>query len=95
MRVTQLLLLLAAALTTVCNAELSLEDIIAKEQEWAKRALERRGHVLAGSSYLDELLNMDHYIAIAEEQPPLQKNSRVPSKTADDVVESKKSLRGR
>ena len=44
------------------HADLTVQDIITKEQEWAKKALERRGHVLAGSEYLDDLLNLDHHI---------------------------------
>lgn len=45
-----------------CQAIWTEEELIIKEQEWAKKALERRGHVLAGSSYLDDILNMDHHI---------------------------------
>uniref|UniRef100_A0A7S2YS76 Uncharacterized protein n=1 Tax=Entomoneis paludosa TaxID=265537 RepID=A0A7S2YS76_9STRA len=66
------LLILVASLLAPCQAELSVEDIIAKEQAWAKQALERRGHAIAGSAYMDELLNMDHHL-----EPP-QKKAAVP-----------------
>ena len=37
------------------------QALMAKEQAWAKQALERHGHVLAGSDYLQDLLNLDHH----------------------------------
>eukprot|EP00522_Entomoneis_paludosa_P014717 CAMPEP_0172447928 /NCGR_PEP_ID=MMETSP1065-20121228/7072_1 /TAXON_ID=265537 /ORGANISM="Amphiprora paludosa, Strain CCMP125" /LENGTH=104 /DNA_ID=CAMNT_0013199301 /DNA_START=129 /DNA_END=443 /DNA_ORIENTATION=- len=81
-----LLLLLGTTLSTLhsSSAELTIEDIIAKEQAWAKQALERRGHAIAGSSYLDELLNMDHHITPLSDAVPKapQKNLRSRTETA-------------
>ena len=65
------------------NAELTLEDIVAKEQQWAKMQLERHGHVIAGDSdYLNEILNMDHHLQEIREpvgEPVRRTNLRVSS----------------
>ena len=64
------------------NAELTLEDIVAKEQQWAKMQLERHGHVIAGDSdYLNEILNMDHHLQEIREPvgEPVRTNLRVSS----------------
>ena len=65
------------------NAELTLEDIVAKEQQWAKMQLERHGHVIAGDSdYLNEILNMDHHLQEIREpvgEPVRKTNLRVSS----------------
>mmetsp|Transcript_16993 Transcript_16993/g.37130 ORF Transcript_16993/g.37130 Transcript_16993/m.37130 type:complete len:112 (+) Transcript_16993:164-499(+) len=60
-----LLTLLASNYITGASVDdITLQDIVAKEQAWAKRALERRGHSIAGGSdYLKDILNMDHHIA--------------------------------
>mmetsp|Transcript_18651 Transcript_18651/g.24021 ORF Transcript_18651/g.24021 Transcript_18651/m.24021 type:complete len:142 (-) Transcript_18651:291-716(-) len=85
----------------ICRAELTIDDIIAKEQEWVKKALERHGHAISGSSYLDEILNMDHHLeefkeplAIQQEQP--RKNMRVSSgeSSSSATVTKSSGLRG-
>eukprot|EP00527_Entomoneis_sp_CCMP2396_P005900 CAMPEP_0198155478 /NCGR_PEP_ID=MMETSP1443-20131203/69155_1 /TAXON_ID=186043 /ORGANISM="Entomoneis sp., Strain CCMP2396" /LENGTH=107 /DNA_ID=CAMNT_0043822229 /DNA_START=472 /DNA_END=795 /DNA_ORIENTATION=+ len=85
----------------ICRAELTIDDIIAKEQEWVKKALEIHGHAISGSSYLDEILNMDHHLeefkeplAIQQEQP--RKNMRVSSgeSSSSATVTKSSGLRG-
>eukprot|EP00523_Entomoneis_sp_CCMP467_P007264 CAMPEP_0168728972 /NCGR_PEP_ID=MMETSP0724-20121128/5957_1 /TAXON_ID=265536 /ORGANISM="Amphiprora sp., Strain CCMP467" /LENGTH=122 /DNA_ID=CAMNT_0008775829 /DNA_START=161 /DNA_END=530 /DNA_ORIENTATION=+ len=62
-------------LNAICHADLSLDDIIAKEQEWARNALERRGHAIAGSAYLQDLLNMDHHLDGSSDVPTSSSSS--------------------